>query len=92
MSKKFKDFFLKDTPGRCLVSLLALGIIGLQRALRGNTALMRRLSADFVRPLHRRLSVLTDRVPFSIAELLILLAAAFVLFQLGRTVLRLHLA
>ena len=89
MSKKFKDFFLKDTPGRCLVSLLALGIIVLQRALRGNTALMRRLSADFVRPLHRRLSVLTDRVPFSIAELLILLAAAFVLFQLGRTVLRL---
>ena len=89
MSKKFKDFFLKDTPGRCLVSLLALGIIVLQRALRGNTALMRRLSADFVRPLHRRLSVLTDRVPFSIAELLILLAAAFVLLQLGRTVLRL---
>ena len=89
MSKKIRDFFLKDTPGRCLVSLLALGIIGLQRALRGNTALMRRLSADFVRPLHRRLSVLTDRVPFSIAELLILLAAAFVLFQLGRTVLRL---
>ena len=89
MSEKIKSFFLKDTKGRCLVCLLALGVIILQRALRGNTALMRRLSADFVRPLHRRLSVLTDKVPFSVAEVLILLAGALLLFLLIRTVVRL---
>jgi hypothetical protein len=50
---------------------------------------MKRLSSDYIRPLHRQLSVLTDRVPFSIAEVLILLAGAFVLFLLVRTVVRL---
>ena len=86
MIKRIKDFFIHDCPGRSLVCLLALGLIALQRALRGNTALMRRLSADIIRPLHRRLSVLTDRIPFSVAELLILLASAALLFLLIRTV------
>jgi hypothetical protein len=89
MSEKMKNFFLKDTPGRCMICLLALCVITAQRALRGNRELMRRLSSDVIRPLHRRLSILTDKVPFSIAELLILLAGTFVLVLLIRTAVRL---
>ena len=89
MSEKIRDFFWKDTPGRCIICMAALGVIAAQRALRGNRELMRRLSTDYIRPLQRRLSVLTDKVPFSIAEVLILLAGAFVLFLLVRTAVRL---
>ena len=89
MKDRFRQFIRHDCPGRCAVSLLALIVIILQRALRRNTDLMRRLSVDFVRPLHRRLSMLTDKVPFSVAEILILFAGTLLLFLLIRTIVRL---
>ena len=69
--------------------LLSAAVIILQRTLRSNTALMRHLSADYIRPLHRRLSAWTDHIPFSLAELLILLAGAALFFLLIRTLIRL---
>ena len=58
-------------PGRhCLLLLSGLVII-LHLATRGNHALNRWLSANFVHPLHRVLSAATNVLPFSLAELLI---------------------
>ena len=66
--------FIRLCPIRhALIGLNAL-LIGLHLATRGDYALNRRLSEDFVRPAHRFLGRLTDVLPFSLAELL--LAAA----------------
>lgn len=50
-----------------LAFLGGLGI-GAHLLTRRNTALTRRLSAGFVQPLHRRLALLTAKLPFSLAE------------------------
>ena len=64
---------LKLCPVREGIMVLTVLVIAVLRALRGNSALMRHLSENYVQPIHRRLAILTDAVPFSIAELLILI-------------------
>ena len=80
-------FFRSDCPGRTVLAAVSLWIIAVQRALRGNTGWMRWLSENAVRPLHRFLARLTDRLPFSVAEVLILAAGLWLLALLVRTVL-----
>ncbi len=67
----------------------AVGVIGLQRTLRDNYALMHRLSRTIIRPIHRFLTVLTGKVTFSVAELLILLAAVWLAVWLTVSAIRL---
>ena len=57
-----------------VITLLAAGIIGAFTALKGNTALMLRLSSGYIHPLHQRLALLTAKIPFSLAEFLYALA------------------
>lgn len=65
-------FFL--CPGRNSILLLSAFAVLLHLALRGNGALMEWLSARYIRPAHRALALLSSRLPFSLAELLIVLA------------------
>lgn len=64
----------KLCPLRHVLLLLNALIIGLHLSTRGNYALNRALSANFVRPVHRALSQATDLVPFSLAEAIYALA------------------
>ena len=73
-------------PGRMLLLFLSGFVIILQRALRGDHALMQTLSVGVIRPVHRFLAKLTDHVPFSIAEVLILAAGVLLIVLTGRTV------
>ena len=68
-------------PGRMLLLCIAGFVVVLQRALRGSKELMRALSMRVVQPVHHFLASATNRVPFSVAEVLIL-AAAFALIAL----------
>ena len=76
-------------PLRHLLLVLSLLVILLQRALRGNRALMRRLSTGFVRPILQRLGEKSAAVPYSVAELLmalaVLLLLLYILFGIERT-------
>ncbi len=69
-------------PVRLGLALLAALLILLQRALRGNYAVMRWLSGHFVRPVLRALGEKSAGVSFSVAELLIVLSVAGLLFYL----------
>ena len=60
-------------PLRHLLGLVGAVLIVLHRLLRGNTALMRSLSARFVRPTLQRMGQRSAMLPFSLAELLIVL-------------------
>lgn len=77
-------------PGRNSVLLLSAALIALHFAARGNTALMRQISATVVRPVHRFLAQATGRLPFSLAELFIALAVlsgtVYILFCLRRII------
>lgn len=64
----------KLCPLRHVLLLLNALIIGLHLTTRGNYALNRALSANYVRPVHRVLSQVTDLVPFSLAEAIYALA------------------
>ena len=57
-------------PGAHIVALVSACVIGLHLLLRHDRALMRRLSAGVIHPVHQRLAALTGRLPFSLAELL----------------------
>lgn len=65
-----------------MLSGLAALVILLQRALRHSYPTMRWLSVNFVRPTQRRLGELSARVPFSVAELLIVVAVVGLLLYL----------
>ena len=84
----FKSWF-RLCPVRHVLSLLGLLVIGAHLALRGNQALMQRLSDALVRPYHRAMSRLCAHVPFSVAELLIALAILLALGYIGFTVVQL---
>ena len=75
-------------PIRHLLGLVGAVLIVLHRLLRGNTALMRSLSARFVRPTLRRMGERCDGVSFSVAELLIVLTVVglvlYILYCLKR--------
>ena len=79
-------------PARHVLLTLSALVILLQRSLRGNYALMQSLSEHFVRPVHHLLGLLTARLPFSVAELLIGLAAlgllVYIIINLWRCVTR----
>ncbi len=76
-------------PLRHLLLVISVLVILLQRALRGNKALMRRLSSGFVRPVLRRLGERSAAVPYSVAELSMAVAAllllVYILFCFERT-------
>ena len=65
-----------------VIGLCAL-LIAAHLATRSDRALNRRVSEGFVRPVHRLLSVLTARIPFSVAEGLIALAVLSLLGYAG---------
>lgn len=73
-------------PVRHTAILLCSLLIAAHLATRGNRALNEKVSEGFVRPLHRFLSVLTARVPFSVAETLIALAVLSLLGYTGWSV------
>jgi len=66
-------FFL--CPARHILLLFSALVILLHLLTRGDHALMVTLSERLVRPAHRALSLLSARVPFSVAELVIGLAS-----------------
>ena len=61
-------------PGRMVLLFASAFVIILQRALRSDRWLMQQMSQRVIRPVHRFLAGLTDHVPFSVAEVLILTA------------------
>lgn len=75
---RIKQWFLLY-PVRHILLLFALLVIGAYFALRGNHALMVRLSECFVRPCHRVLGSICELVPFSVAELIYALLIIFAL-------------
>ena len=70
-------------PIRHVIALLWAAVIVLHLLTRGSRALNTWQAQHFVRPLHRGLSQLTARVPFSMAELLIGLAVVGCLVYVG---------
>ena len=82
MEKTKKKIIAHLCPVRLSLTLLAALLILLQRSLRGNYAAMRWLSGHFVRPVLRTLGEKSAGAAFSVAELLIVLAVAGVLFYL----------
>ncbi|MBQ6397973.1 MAG: DUF3810 domain-containing protein [Oscillospiraceae bacterium] len=74
-------------PRRHVLLLVSAGLIALHLALRGRHELMVLLSEKVVRPLHRVLGSLNAHVPFSVAELLLALAATaalvYIIYQIA---------
>lgn len=69
-------------PAAHIIALLSAAVIALHLALRGDHALMARISENAVRPVHAALAVLNSHVGFSVAEVLIVITAAAVLVRL----------
>ena len=69
-------------PAAHIVALLSSAVIALHLALRGDHALMARISENAVRLVHAALAVLNSHVGFSVAEVLIVITAAAVLARL----------
>ena len=70
-----KKSILLSSPLRLGVALLSALVIAAHLLCRGNYALNAALSRHFVRPVHRALGTLTAKLPFSLAECLLALAA-----------------
>ena len=87
--QKFISAPFAACPGRMLLLCAAGFVVILQRALRGNRELMRVLSVRMVQPVHHFLAAATNRVPFSVAEVLILAATAALILLTLDTVRRL---
>ncbi len=81
-------------PGAHICALLGGLIIALHLLLRGDRELMLRLSADFVRPVHRALSVFWSNFSFSGAELLLGIFCVnilvYIIFKLMRIIFKKH--
>lgn len=73
-------------PLRHILIIISSLLIGGYFLLRGNERLLNALSAGFVRPFHRALSSLCALFPFSVGEVLIVLAVlsalVYIIFQL----------
>ena len=89
MKTKRRTFIAALCPVRLFLCLLALGVILLLRALRGRHALMARLAQTRLRPLLQALGERCARVPYSVAELVLALAALglvlYILFCIEHT-------
>ena len=89
---KKKNAIIRLAPGRHILLLVSAALIAAHLLTRRSYALNRWLSAHFVRPVHRGLSLLTSHVPFSVAEALIGLAAAalavYIIISVVRLILR----
>ena len=89
MKTKRRNIIGRLCPLRLALLLLSAGVIWLQRALRGNHALMARLSDRRVRPLLQTLGEKCAQVPYSVAELVMALAALglvlYILFCIEHT-------
>ena len=84
LSREGQPFaLLRECPKREILLAVSVLIVLLQRGLRGRTELMRRLSENYIRPVHRFLAVLTGRLRFSVAEVLILAATAALIVWLA---------
>ena len=76
-------------PWAHALALLGSLAIGAHLVLRRNTAVMRRLSAGFVQPVHRILAALTAKLPFSLAEFLYALVIGGTLIYVAAEIVRL---
>ena len=76
MEKTTRQSILRLAPGRLGLLCVSAAVIAAHLLTRANHAFNRALSERFVRPAHRLLGRLSSLVPFSVAELLIGLAAA----------------
>ena len=79
--EKIKDIF-KAAPKRLIVTLVSALIIVGHLLTRQNHNLNVFLSNNFVRPVHRFLSVACSHVPFSVAEVVVGVFAAWVIWYL----------
>ncbi|MBR1457116.1 MAG: DUF3810 domain-containing protein [Oscillospiraceae bacterium] len=79
-------------PARHALLLVSALVVVLHLLTRGSHALNAALSQRFVRPVHRALSTLCARVPFSVAEVLLGLAAAglvvYIILSVARVIRR----
>lgn len=75
---KIKDFYMLCPLSHAL-GLLSGIVIALHLLTRHNKALMVKISENFVRPYHQTMAGLLNPLPFSVAELVILLAGAAVI-------------
>lgn len=79
---KTKQSFFRICPFRHILIILSILIIALHLLLRSGKPQMKWISQHIIRPIHRTLSVLTARVPFSVAEILIALFVIGAVFYL----------
>ena len=77
-----KKPFFRICPFRHILIVMSILIITLHLLLRSGKPQMQWISRHVVRPVHRSLSILTARVPFSVAELLIALFVIGAVFYL----------
>ena len=94
MRQTTKNSIFRLAPGRHVLLLVSAAVIAAQLLTRRSHALNRRLSERFVRPLHRALSQASARLPFSLAELLIGLAAisliVYIILSIKRLIVEKH--
>ena len=90
LSRKGQPFsLLRECPKREVLLAISAFIVVLQRSLRGKTELMRRISENYVRPVHHFLAVLTGRLRISVAEVMILASAAALIVWLVYSIIQL---
>ena len=86
MEQTTKKPILRLAPGRLGLLCVSAAVIAAHLLTRSNHALNRALSERFVRPAHRLLGRLSSLAPFSVAELLLGLAAAGLLVYIIHSV------
>lgn len=96
MEQTTKKPIFRLAPGRHVLLLVSAVVIAAHLVTRRSHALNHRLSSLFVRPLHRAMSLATARLPFSLAELLIGLAAlalvVYIIISIKRLITQKHKA
>ncbi len=90
LSREGQPFsLLSECPRREILLAISMIVVILQRSFRNQTELMRRISENLVRPLHRFLAVLTGRLRISVAEMMILASAAALIVWLVYSIIQL---
>ena len=94
MRQTTKKSIFRLAPGRHVLLLVSAAVIAAHLLTRRSHALNRRLSERFVRPLHRAMSLASAKLPFSLAELLLGLAAlaliVYIIFSIKRLIFEKH--
>ena len=84
-----KKSVFRLAPGRHILLFVSAALIALHLLTRRSYALNRWLSGHVIRPVHRALSIATAKLPFSVAEALIGLAAAAIVVYIIFSVIKL---